>query len=106
MKNLKEAIELQIERKGLTKELIYSSIGMTNSGFWHALKKETFSVKKFDKLLNILKIEPNYIFEWELNGENNEQKIKNEPVSEVDFLRNQVKDLTLIIVELSKKVDK
>jgi transcriptional regulator with XRE-family HTH domain len=118
MKDLKGLIEKRIKEKGFTKDLISSHIGMERTGFYQALKKNNLSLEKLEKVMTILNIEPNYFFEW-----NNEIDLNqvNEPiseygrkkndikidtgVSEVDFLRSQVANLTKIIENLSRVID-
>lgn len=120
MKDLKDLIEQGIKRKGFTKALIYNEIGKTQSGFEYALKNSTFSLKEFDSIRRLLDIDPNIFFEvsteidqYQVNEpmesyrkvKNSENKMLKSDTTEVEFLRSQVRELTAIIGELSRKVE-
>jgi hypothetical protein len=120
MQKLKDIIDGRIAAKGYTKDLIINAIGMSRAGWYSALEKESFSLKNFKKLSDLLDIEPNKYFDWneaiDINQVNEQQstylKIKNyenkvlkSDTTEVEFLRSQVEQLTAIIAELSKKVE-
>ncbi|MCP9762655.1 hypothetical protein [Lacihabitans soyangensis] len=64
MQKLKDIIDQRIAAKGYTKDLIINAIGMSRAGWYSALEKESFSLKNFKKLSDLLDIEPNKYFEY------------------------------------------
>jgi transcriptional regulator with XRE-family HTH domain len=118
MKNLKEVVGKRIETLELTNEYVAGKLGMSRTGLWQSLEKSSLKPEKLQILFELLNIEPNFIFGWNrenltsvLNEPIEEYKIKRkndtkvDTLSEVDFLRSQVKELTEIIKKLSSKID-
>jgi transcriptional regulator with XRE-family HTH domain len=79
MINLKEKIDSLRKQNGFSKEQVYEAAGMTRQGFEIAIKNNTLSIDKIEKLANFFSIEPAYFFSSENEKQNNlHEKNKNE----------------------------
>lgn len=106
----------KIEEKGVTKSLIYKSLGMTEAGFRGMLKKNNLSVKNYLEIVRILSINPNEYFSidgYEIpeiqNFQANEpseayRKVKNY-ANEVLKTENQESDMSSLIKQNLKLVE-
>lgn len=111
MRPIKEFIEQKIKEKGITKELIISTLGMSRVGFDQSLRNETISLKNYGRIVDILCIDPSEIFSEVISmidKSSVEQNIPDKFDTELDthseilFLRTQVSELTGIISNLSR----
>lgn len=117
MKDLQAIIESKVANEGYTKTQIYNELGRQNSSFDYALKKMSFSIEEFDKMFKILNIEPNHFFEWSNFNTQNlvsepmveyrtiKKDTKNVSVGEVEFLREQIRELNSQIRSLTSAIN-
>lgn len=121
---INEYVSSKIDQSKLTKELIYNALDMSKGSFYSKLRTGDYSVLEFIQLSKVLNFDPSEWFKL-VQGENEEidKNLLNEPLvpyrkvknyanevlktdtTEVEFLRGQVKELTAIISELSRKVE-
>jgi hypothetical protein len=106
MKNLKETIEAKTKGSDWTNELIAKEIGMSRVGFYQALEKNSLKLDKLLRLLRLFNIEPNDLFNWNVEKSNNaisEPKHEYGPikkdtegvsVGEVESLTSAINNLT------------
>lgn len=117
--DLKTMIDYFLEQRKTTKSLIYNDLGISQQTFLTKAKNETFTIKEYSRICDILNISPILYFDIQnieysnnLNEDMAEyKKVKNDTKiesveKEVIFLRNRVVELISIISELSKKIDK
>lgn len=62
MKDLREVITREVKRKNLTNKDFISMIGMTEAGYYRALKTNDLKLSTLDKIGKVLNVEVNKFF--------------------------------------------
>lgn len=90
-----------IDKKKITKKSVYEAIGMTQKGFLDMIKNETLTVKKLILICDFIHIHPGVLFENK--EEDFEEFVKSDIWEEYKFQKEQIRALTEIINNLTKK---
>jgi transcriptional regulator with XRE-family HTH domain len=108
MKNLAELIENKIQEKGWSIQLIASEIGMSRTNVYAAMKINDLKLSSFDKLSDLLNIEPNYFFEWNKKEEKVIEKDYSYPNENelIAYYRGQIDKLTSTVNNLTELLNK
>lgn len=116
---IKDFIEQKIEANGLTKKLVYTSLGVTRAGFDGMLAKGNINVNDYLHIAKIIDFDPteyfahfyesgniSFLYKTDISKKSVESREeKKEGVSEIQYLRDKVDQLIIIISDLSKNIE-
>jgi transcriptional regulator with XRE-family HTH domain len=94
---IEEKLKTIVKSKGLKMEFVYTSIGMTNSGFYKMLRNETYTVNTLQRIADVLEVP---ITDFFVNDSTikavEEAKDHLDYLKSREWLNNEPKDIELI----------